>query len=153
MADIAKDEPKTRLVLKDDWHPRSVAGAKPAPLPATRAELEADRETVFRSLNDDVDDAHCELWEQDMDYRSYHEAIWDADAVEGSITADNHAAARYLRDHVQADEATVNRFPRLARARTAAIVHSLNVVMRRLHKSRNERRRSVHGEQVNGNEE
>jgi hypothetical protein len=132
---------------------RQIVRPKPAQLPATRQGLEADRKTVFRSLNDDVDDAHCELWEQDELYRSYHQAIWDADAVEGSISADNFAAAAHLRNWVQSTNELKLRFSRLSVARTAAIVHSLNVTMRRLHKSRNERRRSVHGEIVNGDEQ
>jgi len=124
------------------------AQIKIAPLPATRDELLA-RKTMKRgpSLNDDVDRIHVILWDN-PDYKKFHDAVFDADAVEGSCTADNFEAARMLREFAAKHE----EFVYVAKKNLTTLVKSMSVVLRRYHMSRHERAMTVQGETVgNGN--
>ena len=119
---------------------------KPTALPATRDELLA-RKTMKRgpTLNDDVDRIHVILWDN-PDYRRFHDAVFDADAVEGSLTADNFEAARIIREYArQHDEVSY-----IGRKNLTTLVKSMNVVLRRYHMSRQERATTVQGEAVPG---
>jgi hypothetical protein len=118
----------------------------PATLPTTVAELEARKS--MRSgpnLNDDIDRIHKAMW-TNADYRKWHIAIFDAEAVEGSCTADNFEAAAMIRQY-----ATREDFPELhyiGKKNKTTIVKSMNTVLRRYHMSRNERAQTVAGEVV-----
>jgi hypothetical protein len=86
-----------------------------------------------RSLNDLVEAIHIELIENDK-YRAFIAASNDAEAVEGSVLADDISAALMIRDkakELKIDEVSVTD---LATIRTA-----LNVVLRRYDMSRNQR--------------
>ena len=90
-----------------------------------------------RTLNDHVDDAHKDLMYSDDEYMKFLDAVYDEDAVEGSLSADNLMAARIIRKHAEDRE---NEY--LATKKLATIVKSLNVVLRRYHISRQERAES-----------
>lgn len=118
----------------------------PAELPTTVAELEA-RKTMKSgpNLNDDIDRIHKALW-SDPDYRKWHIAMFDAEALEGSCTADNFEAAAMIREYAKQDQ-----FPELgyiAKKNKTTIVKSMNTVLRRYHMSRHERAATVAGEIV-----
>jgi len=118
------------------------------PLPATRDELVA-RKTMKRgpSLNDDVDRIHVVLWEDPI-YKGFHEAVFDSDAVEGSLAADNFKAAEMIREYAKEHKD----FYYVSKKNLTTLVKSMNVVLRRYHMSRHERAMTVGGETVsNGN--
>ena len=125
-----------------------VAGRHAAELPRTVEELLAQRKPmVGRTLNDYVEDIHVKLW-PDPQYQKLLEAVYDEDAVEGSLTADNLEAAGMIRAYAS-DGA--NRVPQVAGRKKATIVKALNVVMRRYHMARNERAVMLGGQPVPGN--
>jgi hypothetical protein len=97
------------------------------------------------NLNDDVDRIHVILWDN-PDYRRFHDAVFDSDAVEGSLAADNYQAAGMIREYArQHDE-----FHYIGRKNLTTLVKSMNVVLRRYHMSRQERATTVQGEAVPG---
>jgi hypothetical protein len=120
---------------------------KAVPLPATVDEMIARRPlSANRTLNDYVDDIHKALWvDADSTYRELLDAVYDEDAVEGSLSIDNAKAAEVIRDYAK-DPA--HRIPYVASKKLATIVKSLNVVLRRYKMSRKERAGQVAGEQV-----
>lgn len=95
-----------------------------------------------RSLNDQVEDLHRMLCE-DEDYLSFLYAIYDEQAVEGSLSADNIMAAEMIRDRAKKIDGS-----EVAHQKLATIAKSLGVVLRRYGASRKERRQTVHGEVV-----
>ena len=102
-----------------------------------------------RTLNDLVEDIHRELV-NDVKYREYLRAVYDAHAVEGSLAADNVLAAMMIRD--KAKERSISE---VANEKLAIINMALGVVLRRYHASRKQRRNMVAGEEVpndNGND-
>ena len=94
---------------------------------------------VERTLNDHVDDIHVSLWEKSA-YHTALEAVDDADAVEGSLSADNFLAAGLIRDHARE---TGNHH--VKDKKLATIVRALNVVLRRYGIDRKTRASSVGG--------
>jgi len=95
-----------------------------------------------RSLNDLVEDIHKTLVEEDPKYRAYLRAVYDAHAVEGSLSADNTMAAMLIRakaEHLGSE---------VANEKLAIINLALNVVLRRYKASRKQRRDMMHGEVV-----
>ncbi len=114
------------------------------PLPATVSEMLA-RKTMkpIRTLNDYVDDIHVALWESNSEYVKLLDAVYDEDAVEGSLAIDNAKAAELIRDY-----AKHNGIAYVAGKKLATIVKSLNVVLRRYHITRKERAVMVDGETV-----
>jgi hypothetical protein len=124
---------------------------KPAALPTTVAELDARRALKsVPNLNDDIERIHRALWD-DPNYRRFHEAVFDEDAIEGSCTADNLEAAAMIRDYAK-DESR-KELGYIGKKNKTTIVKSMNVVLRRYHMSRKERAQTVAGEIVpnNGN--
>jgi putative heme iron utilization protein len=100
-----------------------------------------------RTINDMIEDIHTMLVEGDK-YRGYLWAVWDEQAVEGSLSADNIMAASMIREKALSMDSPI------AKEKLATISKSLGVVLRRYHSSRNERRNMVGGEVVgdsNGN--
>ena len=121
----------------------SISRLNPPPLPATVADLLAQRKSMrARSLNDNVDECHLKLWDN-PEYRQLFLAIHPAGTVKGSFPCDNTMAAEKIRRF-----AVNNRIPIAAGARLAEIVFSLHVVCRRYGMSRRDRRNSIGGEPV-----
>src|SRR5262245_16368762 len=115
----------------------------PHPLPITPEELEAHRKVFHQpTLNDVVHEYHIKLWSNPK-YRGFLDAVYDEDAVEGSLALDNGEAARMIRDIAITEEDK-----RLASKKLATIVKALNVVLRRYGISRKERAAEVAGQIV-----
>jgi hypothetical protein len=112
-------------------------------MPSTTEKWLEDRKLKSEpTLNDLVEQLHWKLVSNEK-YRSFLEAVWDEDAVEGSLSADNHKAAEMLREFARKDDSNI-----IGTKKLATIVKALNVVLRRYHKSRKERRHMVAGEIV-----
>jgi hypothetical protein len=100
-----------------------------------------------RTLNDLVEDIHRILVADEEDgpaYRALLRAVYDEQAKEGSLSADNIFAAIMIRDKAKALDAVHE----LADQKAATISKALNIVMRRYHSSRKERRYMLEGEVV-----
>ena len=82
------------------------------------------------------------VWEEDQ-FQTYLDAVYDEQAVEGSLAIDNVKAAELIREKATAIG------NRVSQEKLATIVKSLNVVLRRYGFSRNERRNLVGGKIVN----
>ena len=118
---------------------------KAIPLPATREDLLARKTMRNMTLNDYVDQIHVALWGNDdyPEYQKFLDAVYDEDAVEGSLSIDNAKAAEIIRTYA------VNRkINYVAEKKLSPIVKALNVVLRRYHMTRKERAVTVGGEQV-----
>jgi hypothetical protein len=116
----------------------------PPPLPATVEDLEKDR--VFaneRTLNDYVEEAFLDLYKDDKKFRAFLYAVYDEQAVEGSLAIDNAEAATMIRDWGAQREVE-----QITREKKATIVKAMNVVLRRFGKSRKDRKNMIHGEIV-----
>jgi hypothetical protein len=96
------------------------------------------------TLNDYVDQIHIKLWERE-EYRQALEAVYDEDAVEGSLAADNFVAATMIREYARKNGVVA------VDKKLATIVKALNVVMRRFNVSRSQRARMIGGVVVDGN--
>lgn len=94
-----------------------------------------------RPLNDLVEDVFASLIE-DKSFTRYLHAVWDSEAVEGSLAADNFYAAQRVREKAKALNSEV------ATYNLATIAHALVVVTRRYGFSRKERRYTVGGKFV-----
>ena len=71
----------------------------PPPLPETRANLLAQyRLKRKRSINDLVEEIIIKLWDSDGDFMRYLDAVWNEQAVEGSIDEDDTMAAQIIRN-------------------------------------------------------
>jgi hypothetical protein len=134
---------------------------KPVPLPATIADWDAARKVKLdRTLNDHIEVLHRDLLVHPDDkvrsmYEAYLDAVYDEDAVEGSLSADNIEASRMIRDHAREviGENDTVRDDYVASKKLATIVKALNVVLRRYGASRNQRAVTIDGHPVpNGNE-
>ena len=95
---------------------------------------------VDRTLNDLVEDIHRMLVEK-PEYVAYLNAIYDEQAIEGSLSADNVMAAMAIRNRAREIEGN-----EVAKEKLATISKALGVVLRRYGASRKERRYSVGGE-------
>ena len=103
-------------------------------LPVTTQDLLSQRKMMReRTLNDHVEDVHIALWDN-PDYHRALEAVYDEDAIEGSLSADNFLAAMMIRDY-----ARDKKNPHLKDKKLATIVKALNVVLKRYGISRKER--------------
>ena len=121
---------------------------KPLPpqLPETAGEFLAHRKLKGRrTLNDQVEDVHIALYDSDKGYTAFLYAVYDEQAVEGSLAADNFKAAELIRD-----KAKKMNNDELASQKLATIVKTLGVVLRRYGFSRKERRNMIGGEVVPG---
>jgi hypothetical protein len=129
--------------LTNETTSRNALRPLPAPLPATTEKwLEQRTLKAEPTLNDVVEQLHWKLVNDKL-YRSYLEAVWDEDAIEGSLAADNFKAAEMLRLAAKSDNGNI-----VGTKKLATIVKSMNVVLRRYHNSRKERRNTVGGEVV-----
>lgn len=119
---------------------------KPPPLPATVVDFMKQRKVMTtRTLNDQVEELHLRLYESNETYKRYLDAVWDEDAVEGSLACDNTLASEIIRDLSQKSG---NR--EVGSKKLATISKALGVVLRRYGQSRKERRNMVGGEIVPG---
>jgi hypothetical protein len=114
---------------------------RPVPLPATREEMLSRKSMKAMTLNDYVDQIHVALFGVDDNYTKLLDAVYDEDAVEGSLSIDNALAAEIIRTY-----AGKQNVPYVAGKKLATIVKSLNVVLRRYHMSRKERAVTVGGQ-------
>src|SRR6266498_3771777 len=111
-----------------------IVGTK-EPLPATREEMLSRRIGKPRlTLNDYVEEIYVALWTQDGDFMRYLDAVYDEEAVEGSLSIDNSKAAECIRLY-----AKNNNVPIVAGKKLATIVKALNVVLRRYGMTRKQR--------------
>lgn len=120
--------------------PNQIRPAAP-PLPAAIEEWHRKLKAE-RTLNDQIEDVHRMLVE-DEDYIAYLKPIYDEQAVEGSLAADNIMAAEMIRERAKKIDGS-----EVAKEKLATISKSLGVVLRRYGASRKERRQMVHGEMV-----
>jgi hypothetical protein len=121
------------------------AALRPSPpkLPDTVSGALSHRRLKQRpTLNDEIESLMLSAWE-DEQFQSYLDAVYDEQAVEGSLSIDNAKAAELLRDKA------IKTGSRVGQEKLATIVKSLNVVLRRYGFSRNERRNLVAGKVVN----
>jgi hypothetical protein len=117
------------------------ARLKPEPLPAKISEWERAIESGL-TLNDHVEQVHVMLYDESPEYRAFLEAVYDEDAVEGSLSADNYKAAELLREKARKIGNPCGG------KKLSPLAKSLNVVLRRYRKSRLERRDTVGGTRV-----
>lgn len=94
------------------------------------------------SLHDIVEKVHITLV-GDEKYLAFLNAVYDEQAIEGSLEADDHEAARMIRDKAQKLGIS-----ELSREKLATIRKSLGVVLRRYDFDRTTRRNTVRGEIV-----
>jgi hypothetical protein len=120
----------------------SVSLREAPPLP-TRIEEWERHVKAERTLNDMIEDLHRILVDEDPKYRAYLRAVYDAHAVEGSLSADNILAAMIIREKAKAIGYT-----EVAEEKLAIINLALGVVLRRYKASRKQRRNMVAGEVV-----
>ena len=138
--------------MEDD---KSREVSRPVPRSSV-AFLAARKLKAKRTLNDLVEDQHLKLVDDQTlfnddgiektlgeKYAEYLDAVYDEQAIEGSIVADNIYAAGMIRDAAKRDSNL-----ELGRQKVATIAKALNVVMRRYGQGRNERRWTVGGEVV-----
>lgn len=121
---------------------------RPDPLPARLEDWKRNIK-IDRTLNDHVEDVHCALLASDEDgdrYRSLLDAVYDEDAVEGSLSVDTTLAAQMIRNYA------MDQNPKhlLAGKKIATIGKALGVVLRRYNMSRTERRNMIGGIVVPG---
>lgn len=95
-----------------------------------------------RTFNDLVEELHKRVWDESENYRRFLHAVWDAQAVEGSLAMDNSEAARILRNKAKEIGSEV------ADEKLHPIVQALNIVLRRYGASRKQRRNMIGGQVV-----
>lgn len=119
-----------------------------SPLPKTLDEFKKLRVHVRRrTLNDFVEDIHEELWEVSAEYMDYLDAVYDAEAIEGSRAADDLKAAECIRAYARKNNIVV-----VATKKLATIVKALNVVLSKHGATRRQRAKLLRGEvvEING---
>lgn len=115
---------------------------RPDPLPTKIDEWERKIKST-RMLNDYVEDVHRMLWDDSKEYRDFLEAVWDSDAIEGSLAIDNVMAAEMIREKAKELDGSP-----VGNKKLDTIVKSLGVILRRYENSRKERRNTVQGVRV-----
>jgi hypothetical protein len=117
---------------------------RPPALPSNVAELLTQRKgDLHRTLNDRVEALHLSLYDGDEHYKDLLYAVYDEQAVEGSLAADNILAAEVIRD-----KAKKTGDIEVGRQKLATIAKALGVVLRRYGTSRKERRDMIGGKIV-----
>ena len=95
-----------------------------------------------RTLNDIVEEIALNLYRTEK-FRRFNDAVYDEQAVEGSLAADNVMAATMIRE-----EAKRLQRPEAAEQKLATLSKALGVVLRRYKASRKQRRNMVGGKVV-----
>lgn len=148
MDDISGLPPEEPEEIKPELPKNKSLYREPPPLPATRADLDAQLKIVKqKSLNDWVHELHRMLWE-DPNYSRYFKAIYHSQAVEGFLRTDHQEAARYLRDYARSKE-----IDEVSNELLHSIEKALNVVRRRYDLDVQTRQNMVDGQIVPGGEE
>lgn len=124
----------------DDAAKKALRTAPPPPLPVNAEEWQKNLKRDL-SLNDFVHDLHKRL-SDNAKYIGFLRAVYDEQAVEGSLAADNLEAARMIRD----EAAKIN--SPVATEKLATISKALGVVLRRYGLSRKQRRNMIDGADV-----
>lgn len=107
----------------------------PPPLPATRTELLAQYKLKRRrNINDLVEEIIVRLWDSDEEFMKYVNAIYNEQAVEGSLEEDDSMAALIIRD-----VAKKNKHDEVAAQNLKTIKLAMRVGLRRFGVSRPER--------------
>lgn len=105
------------------------------PLPATRSGLLAGYKLKRRrNINDLVEEIIVKLWDQHEEFMKYVNAIYDEQAVEGSLNDDDVMAALIIRDIAKKDKHV-----EVAAQNVATIKRAMRVGLRRFGISRPER--------------
>lgn len=125
------------MTIEDHGPDRAVPLRRPIPaLPATTQGLMALRTAKRnRTILDYVEDHHVSLWE-DNEYRTLLDAVFNADALEGSLNANHYAAAGIIREHARSQDDTGI----VAVASLESIKTALRFVMRRYNINPKQRR-------------
>jgi hypothetical protein len=114
---------------------KAIAKRNAQRLPVHSADLNR-KNLTHRTINDEVESLFLPLYEENADFRELLEAVYDSEAVEGSLRADDYDAATLLRTSAPAGS-------RVSQANKETLRRALNVVLRRYNISRNERRGTV----------
>jgi DNA replicative helicase MCM subunit Mcm2 (Cdc46/Mcm family) len=119
------------------------------PFPRTQSQMLALRRIKARkSINDLFEDAYLVMIETDDIYIRLLDAIYDSQAVEGSLSIDNVKAAERVRNY-----AIEHNIAALKDEKLATLVKVQGVVVRRYGMDRKHRRQTIGGEVVsNGND-
>jgi hypothetical protein len=128
--------------------PKETQQAKPPALPTNSQGMLARRKMpVVTSINDSMDQVHLSLCDEEAELKARYlgllDAVYNSQAVEGSLTGDDYAAAFLIREY-----AKEHNHPLLANAKADTIVHALRVVMNRYQIGRKYRRHMVSGQYV-----
>lgn len=107
------------------------------PLPTTVRDLVRSKPAT-RTLHDMVEELYLRLYDNSR-FHALNEAVYRSQAVEGSIDADDHEAARMTRELANEINSPVKN------EKLATIVKSLRFVARRYNQSRKERRNTLGG--------
>jgi hypothetical protein len=119
---------------EEDVMPQEGALRRPVPLPATRESLVAQYALKRkRNINDYVEDILLKLW-PDQNFMKYLDPIYDSQAVEGSLAADDLFAAQIIRQY-----ATDNNSPLVANQNVTTIIKAMKVAQRRYKIGRQQR--------------
>ena len=112
------------------------------PLPATVFDLMGQRKGKFEpAFNDYVEQLHLRLFDN-VGYKNFLEAVIDGEAQEGSLSCDDHEAARILRELARKENSPFKD------KTIASYKLALKVVMRRYQMTRKERAITLGGELV-----
>ena|SRR5262249_41435951 len=125
---------------------KAVQERKPLPpaLPESVDDLLKLRKSqAKRTLNDQIEEIHLALYDNDEKYTEYLYAVYDEQAVEGSLAADNFKAAEIIREYARKHQNV-----EVSRQKLATIVKCLNVVLRRYDGCTRKERRNMIGGQV-----
>lgn len=134
----------------DEVTTKEIARPRSVPLPATLEDMLARRKiAASRTLNSYVDEIHQKLWMDYSDspdapgfkYRKLLDAVYDEQAVEGSLSIDNAEAARMIRDFARHKSHTIDY---IANQKLASLVKALNIVLKRYKMTRKERAIRIH---------
>jgi predicted polyphosphate/ATP-dependent NAD kinase len=99
----------------------------PPPLPDTRTALLAQYKLKRkRSINDLVEEVIVKLWDANDDFMKLIDAVWDSQAVEGSLDEDDTMAAQIIRNY-----AKDNNHVEVAQANLHTIKLAMRVGLRR----------------------
>ena len=94
----------------------SEVAARVHQLPVSSADLPR-KSLAPKSLIDQVDELFGKLWDESEEFRALQEALFDDDAVEGSLRADDFKGALLMRDWVaEGHPVKVKKLEPLARA-------------------------------------
>jgi hypothetical protein len=126
------------------------------PLPSTLEDWQKARQvTIERTLNDNVETLHLGIIaHQDRavaeKYNDFLDAVFPEDAREGSLVADDHEAARMVREYASEviGDGGAMRDSYVASKNLATIVKALRVVLRRYKSSREQRAAMIDGHEV-----